>query len=99
MPDLASDRKNQTSHGVSFITAAEVFEDPDPGENYFVEESRYSTGITHPSLIQPRPCDQPRFPALCDEVCMCSSIGRSKESSSAVHLSDQVAAVLERITC
>lgn len=39
--DLAKARRNQQSHGVSFTTAAEIFDDPNHvvGENYFMEEA------------------------------------------------------------
>ena len=39
--DPAKARKNQSSHGVSFTTAAEIFDDPNHvvGENYFMEET------------------------------------------------------------
>ena len=41
MWDPAKARKNQSNHGVSFTTAAEIFDDPNHvvGENYFMEES------------------------------------------------------------
>jgi uncharacterized DUF497 family protein len=44
--DLAKAKKNQRAHGISFETAAEVFDDPNHvvGENYFIEsdgERRY----------------------------------------------------------
>ncbi len=39
--DPAKARKNQKTHGVSFTTAAEIFDDPHhvAGENYFMEET------------------------------------------------------------
>lgn len=39
--DPAKARKNQKLHGVSFTTAAEIFEDPNhlAGENYYMEET------------------------------------------------------------
>jgi uncharacterized DUF497 family protein len=39
--DPAKARKNQSRHGVSFTTAAELFDDPNHvvGENYFMEET------------------------------------------------------------
>lgn len=39
--DPAKARKNRSSHGISFTTAVEVFDDPNHvvGENYFLEES------------------------------------------------------------
>jgi len=38
--DPAKARKNQKLHGVSFTTAAEIFDDPNhvAGDNYFMEE-------------------------------------------------------------
>lgn len=39
--DPAKARKNQRNHGVSFATAAEIFDDPNHvvGDNYFMEET------------------------------------------------------------
>ena len=39
--DPAKARKNQILHGVSFKTAAEIFDDPNHvvGENYYIEEA------------------------------------------------------------
>ena len=39
--DPAKARKNQKNHGVSFATAAEIFDDPNHvvGDNYFMEET------------------------------------------------------------
>ena len=39
--DPARARRNHQSHGVSFTTAAEIFDDPNHvvGENYFMEEA------------------------------------------------------------
>ncbi len=39
--DPAKARRNQQSHGVSFTTAAEIFDDPNHvvGENYFMEKA------------------------------------------------------------
>jgi uncharacterized protein len=39
--DAAKARRNQRIHGVSFETAAEIFDDPNHvvGENYFTEEA------------------------------------------------------------
>ena len=39
--DPAKARRNQTTHGVSFTTAAGIFDDPNHvvGDNYFMEET------------------------------------------------------------
>ncbi|MCX6596282.1 MAG: BrnT family toxin [Acidobacteria bacterium] len=39
--DPAKARKNEKLHGVSFTTAAEIFEDPNHvvGDNYFIEDA------------------------------------------------------------
>ena len=50
--DPAKDARNQRAHGISFETAAEVFDDPNHvvGDNYFIEregEQRYQViGMT-----------------------------------------------------